>query len=77
MMARLKWNEIRSIIQIKSFYSGEKVSKGWPRKFLVWNIFVMEKGDAQKFLQKFNEITKIYIICQKMQQINGHKPGIL
>jgi hypothetical protein len=73
MMAQLKWNEIRSIIQIESFYSGEKVSNGSPRKVLVWEIFVMEKGDMQKFLQKFNEITKIYIICQK---IIGHMPVI-
>ncbi len=42
----------------------------------MWDIFVTEKGDAQKFLQKFNEITKIYIIGQIMQQIIGHKPGI-
>jgi hypothetical protein len=58
MIARLKLNGIRSVIKIGGILIRVEVSKGWPRKF-AGETFLKWIREAEKFLQKFNEITKI------------------
>jgi hypothetical protein len=58
-MAWLKLNEIRSVIQMGDFNKRSHFRKGGQGS-LQQNIFTTDKG-SWKFLQKFNEITKIII----------------